>query len=655
MILSAYIYKILGRTETKMDKLNMQTTNITEDKLKKLKELFPNSVTETIDENDQIVRAIDADVLAQEINTRVVSGREERYQFTWPDKRKSILLANAPINATLRPCREESVDFDTTENLYIEGDNLDVLKLLRETYLNRVKMIYIDPPYNTGNDFVYEDDFSEDRDSYLQRSGQYDEQGNRLVRNLDTIGRFHTNWLNMMYSRLRVARDLLSDDGLIFISIDDNEVYNLKKICNEIFGEDNEINPFIWPLPRGINAGLIARAHEYILVYAKNSSSLSNFSRINTEIEYSEERCNKRIDARHPESAIDFPAGLRYEGKDQELTGDIPGSERITILGKLVFKNEKLAEPVTLSAGWTMKNMILSWLKGETVYDSKGQKIVEFFFKENGKLYSKKEMTTFSIKSVLKDIPDTQIARNEVKELLGNDDIFPYPKTIELSKLFCKLTTAHDDIILDFFSGSASTAHAIMQLNSEDGGKRKFIMVQIPEVTDENSEAYKAGYNNICEIGKERIRRAGQKIVNESPLDRAELDIGFRVLKLDSSNMNDVYYTPEEYAQQGFDLTGYRDNIKPGRTDEDLLFQVMLELGIPLSASIAREGKLLLVNGGYLTACFDMIDTTLITDIAKRKPFYAVFRDSSFINDAALVNVKQIFNTYSPGTIRRVL
>ena len=638
-----------------MKNLEMQSQSIADINFKALAALFPNSVTETTDEDGQIIRAIDAEVLAQEISMRVVSGREERYQFTWPDKRKSILLANAPINATLRPCREESVEFDTTENLYIEGDNLDVLKLLRETYLNRVKMIYIDPPYNTGNDFVYEDDFSEDQDSYLQRSGQYDEQGNRLVRNLDTIGRFHTNWLNMMYPRLRVARDLLSDDGLIFISIDDNEVYNLKKICNEIFGEDNEINPFIWPLPRGINAGLIARAHEYILVYAKNSSSLSNFSRINTEIEYSEERCNKRIDARHPESTIDFPAGLRYEGKDQELTGDMPGSERITILGKLVFKSEKLAEPVTLSAGWTMKNMILSWLKGEIVYDSKGQKIVEFFFKENGKLYSKKEMTTFSIKSVLKDIPDTQIARNEVKELLGNDDIFPYPKTIELSKLFCKLTTAHDDIILDFFSGSASTAHAIMQLNSEDGGKRKFIMVQIPEVTDESSEAYKAGYKNICEIGKERIRRAGQKIVNESPLDRAGLDIGFRVLKLDSSNMRDVYYTPEEYAQQGFDLTGYRDNIKPGRTDEDLLFQVMLELGIPLSASITREGKLLLVNGGYLTACFDAIDTALITDIAKRKPFYAVFRDSSFINDATLVNVKQIFNTYSPGTIRRVL
>lgn len=599
-----------------------------------------------------------------------MEGREERYQFTWPDKKKAILLANSPINATLRPCREESVDFDNTQNLYIEGDNLDVLKCLKETYLGKVKMIYIDPPYNTGNDFVYEDDFAESASEYLANSGQYDEQGNQLVTNSESNGRFHTDWLNMMYPRLKVARDLLTEDGVIFISIDDNEVENLRKICDEVFGKANSTFPFIWLLPRGINAGLVARSHEYILCYVKDINSISNFNRVENDIEYSIERCNKKIDNRHPESMIDFPAGIRYEGEDKVMMGVIEGAEKVTIYGKMVFRDGVLKEPVTLSAGWTMKNMIMDWIKGIPVYDLKGQRITEFFFKSNGKLYSKKELTTQSIKSVLKDIPDTQKARLEIEALLGNQDIFSYPKTYILPKLFSKLSTDKDSIILDFFSGSATTAHAVMQLNAEDGGNRKFIMVQLPELTDEKSEAYKAGYKTICEIGKERIRRAGKKIKEELAVKQQEnglftkqeekqtLDVGFRVLKLDSSNMEDIYYSPAEYNQQT--LFTKTESVKSDRTSEDLLFQVMFELGATLDSKIEQieiEGKTIYnVANNYLIACFDNeINDSVVTAIAKMQPQYAVFRDSSMADDSTVTNFEQIFKTYSPNTTTKVL
>ena len=646
-----------------MDKLRMQTANKANGNLRKLAAMFPNAVTETItgyDANGKAIvdRAIDKDVLMQEISCTVVDGNEERYQFTWPDKKKSVLLANAPINKTLRPCREESVDFDTTENLYIEGDNLEVLKLLQETYLGKIKMIYIDPPYNTGSDFVYEDDFAQSADEYLANSGQYDEDGNRMVQNTESNGRFHTDWLNMIYPRLKLAKDLLSDDGVIFISIDDNEVENLKKMCNEVFGDTNAAFPFIWQLPRGINAGLIARSHEYILVYTKNGLITKTFNRINNEQNYSIERCNKKIDSRHPESIIEFPAGIRYEGKDQVLDGIIEGSEQITIIGKMVFKDGKLAEPVKLSAGWTMKNMILDWLAGKTVTDLKGQIIEEFFFKENGKLYSKKALSTETIKSILKDIPDTQIARKEMETLFGSQDIFSYPKTIELTRLFAKLATTDNDIILDFFSGSGTTAHAVMQLNSETGSKRRFIMVQIPEETDEKSEAYKAGYKNICEIGKERIRRAGKKIKEDSPLTTQGLDIGFRVLKCDTSNMKEVYYNPAEYEASLF--SSLEDNIKEDRTPEDLLFQVMLDLGVLLSGKIEETTiagkKVFNVEDNYLIACFDSnVTEETITAIAKQKPYYFVMRDSSMANDSVATNFDQIFATYSPDTVRKVL
>lgn len=531
-------------------------------------------------------------------------------------------------------------------------------------------MIYIDPPYNTGKDFLYDDDYSQETDTYLDNSGQLDEFGNCLVQNLDSNGRFHTDWLNMLYSRLRLAKDLLTEDGVIFISIDDNEQANMKKICDEVFGACNFASPFIWPLPRGINAGLIARAHEYILCYAKNINAVGRFNRLSDEIEYSVERCNKKIDSRHPESTIDFPAGIKYEGTDKVLEGVIEGSETIRIIGKMVFKNGTLAEPVTLSAGWTMKNMILDWLAGKEVFDTKGQRIVEFFFKDNGRLYSKKGLNRLSIKSVLKDIADTQTARKEIEDLFGSQDIFSYPKTIDLPKLFARLATEKNSIILDFFSGSATTAHALMQLNAEDGGQRHFIMIQIPDTTWENDQngnkvgktecpaAFEYGFSTICELGEERIRRAGKKIKEESPLTTGNLDIGFRVFKVDSTNMEDVYYRPADYNQEQMQL--FADNIKADRTPEDLLFQVMIDLGILLSSDIEETEiagkKVFSVAGGYLIACFDSdVTEETVKAIAQKKPFYAVFRDSGMASDSVATNFEQIFETYSPKTQRKVL
>ena len=660
-----------------IEKMDMKSMDITEENVKKIQALFPNAVTEVIVDGKTTLK-IDFDVLKQELSESLIEDKQERYQMTWPDKSKAKVLANSRITSTLRPDKEKSVDFDNTQNLYIEGDNLDVLKLLRETYLGKVKMIYIDPPYNTGNDFVYNDDFAMQSEEWSEKSGDYDEEGNRLVKNLESNGRFHTDWLNMIYPRLKVAKDLLSDDGVIFISIDDNEVENLKAVCNEIFGKQNSTFPFIWALPRGINAGLVARAHEYVLCYVKNINSISSFNRPTAEVEYSIERCNKKIDARHPESTISFPAGIPYEGEDKVIEGVIEGSEKITIYGKMIFKDGKLAEPVTLSAGWTMKNMILDWLNGKKVFDLKGQPIEGFFFKENGRLYSKKRVTTLSIKSILKDMPDTQDARKEMAALFNNEDIFSYPKTIDLPKLLSALTTNKDSLILDFFSGSATTAHAVMQLNAEDGGNRKFIMVQLPEECDEKSEAYKAGYKTICEIGEERIRRAGKKILDEFSGNRGKdlgdsennpltpnpqsltpkIDTGFRVLKLDSSNMQDVYYNPQAMRQSLLDET--IDNVKLDRTPLDLLFQVMLDLGVELSAKIEERqvnGKTYyVVNGNDLIACFDEdIDNSVITEIAKQQPLYAVFKSTSFATDSASINNEQLFNTYSPATVIKVI
>lgn len=616
-----------------MDKLKMHTPNLADDNFAALAAMFPNAVTEIIDENGEVVRTIDAEVLAQEINTKVVSGKEERYQFTWPDKKKSVLLANAPIAATLRPSREESVDFDKTENLYIEGDNLDVLKLLRETYLNRVKMIYIDPPYNTGNDFIYEDDFKEETGEFLKRDSQYDEQGNRLTSNFDSNGRFHTDWLNMIYPRLRVARDLLTDDGVIFISIANQEIDNLKKIGDEIFGMQNFVGIIDWESKTKCQNTKTAKRQlqnkqEYILVYKKQSN------RFEFNLQKTEERSYPNEDEK---------GYFRYEQIGEMSANGIRGRTTMTfpILNTLPKEGNQ----------WKYgKETINQFLERGDLVKMEGK--VYFKIRRDDEEDKMEPFWSF----ISKEVGTAETAKKELKDIIGEHG-FETVKPVNLIKklIFHTCQKNKDDIVLDFFSGSATTAHAVMQLNAEDGGNRKFIMVQIPETTDEKSEAYKAGYKNICEIGKERIRRAGLKIKEEVGLTAQNIDIGFRVLKLDSSNMKEVYYTPEEYSQMGFNLEGFMDNIKPDRTDDDLLFQVMLDLGIPLSAKISQDGKVFYVNENYLIACFEKVDTDTITEIAKKQPYYAVFRDSSFLNDSALVNVEQVFKTYSPSTIRRVL
>jgi adenine-specific DNA-methyltransferase len=629
----------------KPDQLKMHTPTITDENFAKLAKLFPNAVTETIDENGAVVRAIDADVLAQEINFHVVSGKEERYQFTWPDKRKAILLANQPIAATLRPCREESVDFDSTENLYIEGDNLDVLKLLHETYLHRVKMVYIDPPYNTGNDFIYEDDFSEETGDFLRRDGQYDEQGMRLTPNLDSNGRFHTDWLNMMYPRLRVARDLLTDDGVIFISIDDGEVAQLRKICDEIFGYSNFVACFPWrkrtaksDVPFGVS-----QDNEWLLAFAKSNSFRASI-----------EGGTKK----YYESA-DFPG---RPWRIHDLTKQTSASERPNSFFTIVNPKTGDEYPANPMRTWAITSDTFGKYYAENRIVFPGDydflqisKPVFRYFKDDDEAKAGNMTGFIPISTQLpQDIGMTQDGTKDISLLFGSK-VFGFPKPISLIQYIIRVCTnfTKDAIIFDFFSGSATTAHAVMQMNAEDGGRRKFVMIQIPEACDEKSEAYEAGYKTICEIGKERIRRAGRKIKDEAGETAQNLDIGFRLLKLDSTNMKDVYYRPEEVTQ--INLEGVVDNIKPDRTHEDLLFQVMLDLGIPLSAKIRQDDTLYYVNDNYLIACFDHVDTGLITEMAKKQPYYAVFRDASFVSDSAMVNVEQVFATYSPSTIRRVL
>lgn len=634
-----------------MLKLKMRTQNKADENYKKLSELFPNAVTETIDETTgEVIRAIDKDVLMQEINTHVVDGKEERYQFTWPDKKKSVLLANSPIAETLRPCREESVDFDNTENLYIEGDNLDVLKLLQETYLGKVKMIYIDPPYNTGNDFVYNDDFSESIDDFLDRSGQFDEDGNRLFQNTESNGRFHTDWLNMIYPRLKIARNLLSDDGVIFISIDDNEQENLKKICDEIFGGSNFIADLIWKSKSGgaNDSKFFAIDHEYIIAYAKSSNKFkigvdreatvtTSYNRKDEKGEYALDRLDKQ--------------SIRYsEALDYEIIGPDGTSYRP--------KHKDPSHP-NATWRWSKKNV-------ETHYD-------ELVF-ENGCVYTKnyKKEGAIARSLLLEDrFGRTRTGKTDCAALFGSD-YFSNPKPYKLIRYLQIIASNDDSIILDFFSGSATTAHAVMQLNAEDGGHRKFIMVQLPEPTwekDKNGNivpkkdatskaAFEAGYNNICEIGKERIRRAGKKIKEENPLTTADLDTGFRVLKLDSTNMKDVYYNPAEITIDT--IMGTVDNIKEDRTPEDLLFQVMLDLGVLLSSKIEQstigDKTVFNVEDSYLIACFDdNVTDEVITAIAKQKPYYFVMRDSSMANDSVATNFEQIFAAYSPDTVRKVL
>ena len=662
-----------------MDKLKMQTANKADENFKKLAEMFPNAVTETIDENGELVRAIDKDVLMQAINTRVVDGNEERYQFTWPDKKKSVLLANAPINKTLRPCREESVDFDNTENLYIEGDNLEVLKLLQETYLGKIKMIYIDPPYNTGNDFVYEDDFAQSTEEYLANSGQFDDEGNRLVKNLDSNGRFHTDWLNMMYPRLKLAKDLLSDDGVIFISIDDCEQVNLRKLCDEVFGTKNFVAEFVWKCRNSLqhDEPLVSKQTERIQFYVKNKELWHG------DVGCKLNRIRKPFDATEYKNPDNDPRGpWLSSGKTRN---DGRASYTVTSPSGVKFTKPWIPSPAEFKR-WEEEGLIWWGKDGNSIprkkaflKDFKGNAISDILFDE----YTDEIKGDNSIKRTKRwEIGTTESGTKGEKIIFDGKAPFDYPKPWTLIKYFAQIATTNDDIILDFFSGSATTAHAVMQLNAEDGGNRKFIMVQLPELTDEKSEAYKAGYKNICEIGKERIRRAGARIKNEYQIGAGfeklgmnsahykndileagknavkNLDIGFRVLKCESSNMKDVYYNPSDYEQSLF--SSLEDNIKEDRTPEDLLFQVMLNLGVLLSSKIEEtviDGKKVFnVADGFLFACFDEnVTETTITAIAKQKPYYFVMRDRSMASDSVATNFDQIFSTYSPETVRKVL
>lgn len=673
-----------------MLKLKMRTSNKADENYKKLAEMFPNAVTEAIDETTgKVVRAIDKDVLMQEISCKVVDGNEERYQFTWPDKKKSVLLANAPINKTLRPCREESVDFDGTENLYIEGDNLEVLKLLQETYLGKIKMIYIDPPYNTGNDFVYEDDFAENTDEYLANSGQFDDEGNRLVQNTESNGRFHTDWLNMIYPRLKIAKDLLTEDGVILVHIDDNEYENLTKLGNEVFGEANFINIVTVKTKIGGVSGSsegksLKDATEFIMIWAKNKTMLKFnptyikqklFDRIKSyetegkswkytsimtkldgkEVIKTDEKRNIVYYGYRTLETMSITAFAKQQGITEE---DVYNkyADRIFQTTNAQSSVRQTVMKETAKFDYPMYGCEYVPIKGknegstiEILYKGEQRRMMMFL----SNAVSRIDGTYYYLDKITTLWDDIQY-NNLTKE--GNIEFPNGKKPIKLLQRIIELTCDKDSIILDFFSGSASTAHAVMQMNLEDGGKRKFIMVQIPEETSEKSEAYKAGYKNICEIGKERIRRAAKKIAEENP--KAKFDGGFRVLKLDSSNMKDVYYNPEDFYS--YFLDNLVDNIKEDRTPEDLLFQVMLDLGILLSSKIEESviggKKVFNVENNYLIACFDEnVTEDVITEIAKHKPYYFVMRDSSMANDSVATNFEQIFASYSPDTIRKVL
>ena len=666
------------------EKLEMMSDDIIQENIDFIASRFPNALKECKDDKGNLVKRIDFDILKQELSNVVIDDKKERYQMTWPDKKKSILLANSRINGTLRPVKEKSVDFDNTQNLYIEGDNLDVLKLLRETYLGKVKMIYIDPPYNTGNNFVYNDNFDQSSDEYIKNSGQFDEQGNKMVTNCESNGRFHTKWLNMMYPRLKVARDLLTDDGLIFISIDDNEIKNTLSLCDEIFGNKNCVSILKWKKKKQPSfLSIVADVMEYIVIYSKNKENVGKLS-----VETLSDSDKPIINASNKEVERKFESGLRVK------------TLGINKINKGVYKNKSMdieyLDDIYIENGRTVnefraigrfrneQSLITEYCKQDLIFITKN-----LGFRRD--LSEDEKGSGKTITDLILDWGQNQDGSNETKELFkikSSDGIFDNPKPTILIKNLIKTCCKNEDIVMDFFSGSATTADAVFKFNFESGNNIKFVLVQIPENLDEN---FKKGSNSskntiknaiaVCEeirmkhyltnVAEERIRRAGKKIKDEliekknkaglladDVMDPESLDIGFRVLKLDSSNMNDVYYNPSALSQSLLDNT--IDNIKPDRTSLDLLFQVMLELGIELSAKITEKEingkKYYQVNDNDIVACFDdNLDNELLIEIAKLQPLYAVFKDSSFATDSVGINNEQIFKTYSPQTKIKVL
>jgi hypothetical protein len=624
------------RRVSEMDKMKFESPDMTAQNIDRIAALFPNCVTEMLDEEHSTPekkvykRAINFELLKQMLSPDVVDG-DEVYEFTWVGKKAAIVEANKPIRKTLRPCVVESKDWDNTENLYIEGDNLEVLKLLQESYLGKVKMIYIDPPYNTGNDFIYADDFMRSQEEENEQMGMYDEDENRLFKNTDTNGRFHSDWCSMIYSRLLLARNLLTDDGVIFISIDDNEQENLKKCCDEVFGRQNFVGVILWKKKtNGNNMGFLPPVHDYIFCYAKNIDAIKDMGYPVTDDFIAKTFSNPDRDMRGPWTTTDLSANHKgpYFAIRNPQNGDIhyPPKGRYW-----VFNEQEVQKRIE---------------DGRIIFGKSGTgKPVQKVFLSSRKFAKVRADSWWGNNGMNED------ATRELSELFGESKLFTHPKPSKLLYHLCKICTAETDIILDFFSGSATTAHAVMQLNAEDGGHRKFIMVQLPEKCDETSEAYKAGYKNICEIGKERIRRAGDKIKSESPITTQDLDIGFRVLKLDDTNMKDVYYAPDDY-DQGM-IAALESNIKDDRTDLDLLFGCLIDWGLPLSLPYKSEQidgcTVHTYNDGDLIACFDAnIPESVVKEIAQRKPLRAVFRDSGFASSPEKINVFEIFKLYMP-------
>ena len=654
-----------------MEKLKMHSPNLTEGNIARIREMFPGCVTEAEGEDGSVKLAVDFDLLRQELSDVIVEGPQERYHLNWPGKREALLAANAPIAKTLRPVREESVDFDTTKNLFIEGDNLDALKLLQETYLGKVKIIYIDPPYNTGNDFIYEDDFAEDAGQYLRRSNQVDEDGNRLAANTAANGRFHSDWLTMMYSRLRLARNLLSENGVIFASIDDCESHNLRKVFDEIFGENNFIAQLVWEKKKkgAFLSGSSTNVKEYVIAYARN---LPSFKGLVGEIARGEETypvikttntrgvrvIKKGIPSKYREKNHRVAAGSRISSGNMEMI----------LQSDMVIRDGVLVEDVTVDSNWIYSQELLNkYAEDKSLYVTQDlyfrrvvseprQKMLKDLLPMKGDLSTGFEFS-YSDDLFSDGWGTNEDGFDELHSIFGAQSLMSFPKP---SKLLAKLILAAsrfdpDCVVLDFFAGSATTAHGVMNLNSQDGGNRKFIMVQLPELCSETTEAFKAGYKTIAEISKERIRRAGKKLLEDTCHQNWAKDVGFRVLKIDTSNMADVFYTPDAVTQA--DLIDTVDNIKPDRTAEDLLFQVMLEWGVDLALPIEKktiQGKdVFFVDGDALAACFDAhggVDEAFVKELATHKPLRVVFRDAGFKDSAVKINVEQIFKLLSPST-----
>ncbi len=646
-----------------MDKLKLHTPDLTAQNIAKLAALFPNCVTETTDAMGKLKRGIDFDQLRQELSDHVVEGPRERYHLDWPGKREALLAANAPIAKTLRPCREESVDFDTTKNLFIEGDNLDALKLLQETYLGKVKLIYIDPPYNTGNDFIYEDDFAEDSEAYLRRSNQLDAEGNQLVANKLSNGRFHSDWITMFYSRLRLARNLLRDDGVIFISVDDIEVTNVRKVCDEVFGDTNFIAQVVWEGANKNDASQIGVSHEYAVVYAKSKPSVPRewqMRKDGVDVVLAEVERLKMLHGQDYERASDELAGWyramkakpafnhrRYRfidkrGVYKEENPTAPGGRRFNLINP---KNGKVIN-LTPNRGWAFDQNEFNRLVDEDRIE---------FISDTSVMLRLYLHETDSLTPPSVFYQPVRSASERLATLLG-PGVFEFPKDEFTVRGFIEMATSNtsgDVIVMDFFAGSGTTAHALMLLNAEDSCQRQFILVQLPEPCPAKSAAHAAGYSSVAEIAKERIRRAGAKIKADNATTAPNLDIGFRVLKIDTSNMKDVYYAPDEVKQGQLEML--TDNIKEDRTPEDLLFQVLVDWGVDLALPITQETiakkKVFFVDGNALAACFDPnINEELVKELAKKKPLRAVFRDSSYGSDSVKINVEQIFKLLSPGT-----